>query len=553
MSARALCLATVLAGISLTGCVTLSLSQGAPGDLVVFHKADFSFVFPETAPVGNEATTRLETATAAGEIVGVGFGVRSRQNLTGVGCAVSDLAGPGGATIPAAAIDPRVVQVWDQKGLRGKNFESIRVCEGLLKDDSINLLDPQYTELNLPSIPPEAPVQTSLRANQSKGFFLTVKVPAGAAAGDYTGTVRVGTAARAATVDLVVHVLPYRLDPPGRTIGMYYNDTIGEETPLPVFRARLAQLRSLGVDALRLVPRPDSIVEDLKEIKAAGFPGPVMLWDEKPLLGNNPAGAIRRQANWLKNAGYEPYVYGIDEPNEVVKDRGVPKSPETAMEVAQLTRQDQVLTTTAISKQMDDQFLSRGIVLDFPLYSIVNGSGLEEYVQRLRAGGDNPRHDHPKDGYYFGCWAENPKRNRLLTGYYLYNSRLDAAFGWTFYTFHMRNAPQIFNDFDLDGNKKRWMTVYPTKEGCAPTLQSEAFREGVNDLRYLVTFLRVAREKEAAGANVTALRNQVLQAVGRYDSYGDAKPEDTTAAQYTDQQFEETRQLIIQATVRLLQ
>jgi hypothetical protein len=213
------------------------------------------------------------------------------------------------------------------------------------------------------------------------------------------------------------------------------------------------------------------------------------------------------------------------------------------------------LTTTALMPRTDEFMARQGQVLDFPLYSIVATTGWPEMidkVMRMPVAAVQAQKVHPKQGYYFGCWAENPRRNRLMMGYYLYNSRMDAAYGWTFYTYHARNTPQIFNDFDLDGNKKRWMTVYPTKEGCAPTLQSEAFREGVDDLRYLNTFLTLAKEKEQAGGAVEPLRGQVLAAVARYNNFGEAKPEDTTAAQYTNEQFEATRQLIINATLKLL-
>lgn len=553
MTTRALCFGLILGVVALAGCVTAGVPQGQ-GNLVVFRGGNLDFVFPDCAPGPGQVTTQLEATATPGEIEGVGFGVQARRNVPNAGLTVTDLTGPGGATIPAANIDPRVVQVWDQKGLRGKSFDTIRVCEGLLKDDSLNLLDPIYTETNLPSIPPDAPVCTSLKQGQAKGFYLVIRVPDNAVAGDYAGTVTVGAGGVSEAVKLVVHVLPYKLRGPGRTIGMYFNDLLDGSTPVAVYRARLAQMRSMGVEGLRLLGDRQNLPEELKEIKAAGFTGPIMVWDSKAVELPNPSNILGKYVRELTGAGYEPYIYGVDEPNNM-KPGGEGKSPQAEMDIMQATKAAGGLTTTALMPRTDEFLAGQGQVLDFPLYSIVATTGWPEMidkVMRMPVAAVQAQKVHPKQGYYFGSWAENPRRNRLMMGYYLYNSRMDAAYGWTFYSFHMKNSGQIFNDFDLDGNKKRWMTVFPTAEGCAPTLQSEAFREGVDDLRYLNTFLVLAKEKEAAGVNVEPLRQQVLRAVAQYSDFGDAKPEDTTACRYTNKQFEDTRAVIIAATLKLL-
>lgn len=554
MTKRTFCFGLMLAVVALAGCLSAGVTQGQ-GNLVVFRGGNLDFILPNTAPGAGQVTTQLEATATPGEIEGVGFGVQARRDVPNATVTVTNLTGPGGASIPAADIDPRVVQVWDQKGLRGKEFDTIRVAEGLLKDDSLNLLDPQYTETNLPSIPPEAAVRTDLKQGQSKGFYLVIRVPNNAVGGDYTGTVTVGGGDASVPVKLVVHVLPYKLRGPGRIIGMYYNDLLDGSTPLPVYRARLQAMRDLGVDALRLLGDRQNLPAELTEIKKAGFPGPIMVWDSKAVEAPNPGNLFAKYVRELTAAGYDPYIYGVDEPNKLKAPPGEPMSTEGEMRVMQATKQAGGLTATAIMPKTDEYLLQQGQVLDFPLYSLVATTGWPEFsarMMRMSVEAVQAQKAHPKQGYYFGSWAENPRRNRLLMGYFLYNSRMDAAFGWTFYSFHMKNSGQIFNDFDLDGNKKRWMTVFPTAEGYAPTLQSEAFREGVDDLRYLNTFLVLAKEKQDGGMNVESLRQQVLQAVARYSDFGDDKPEDTTANRYTNKQFEDTRAVIIAATLKLL-
>jgi len=457
--------------------------------------------------------------------------------------------------IPASAIDARVTQVWKQRAPRGKDFETITVAEALLKDDALDFLDRKWTPNNLPSCPPDAPVRANFTPGQAKQVFLIITVPPDAAPGDYQGEVRVGDPAQPARVDLTLTVLPFKLRSSGYTICMFYNDNIGAEVPLSLYRARLAYIRSMGINGLRLRANRDTLDQEIQEVKAAGFEGPIMLIDTATYFGPQGLRDMNFYVDTLKGAGYDPYIYGVDEPN--VPGIGPRQAHSLNGQVSVFNRIKQAggLATTALSvitdRMLTDQYNQ---VLDFAQYSLHTEPdlGFKSYVRALDA---NPgRKRHPLEGYYFTTAFENPRRNRLLGGFYLPNSHMSAVNFWTFYTYHQKNVPGIYDDFALpEGNKKRWMTVFPSREGCIPTLQSEALREGVDDLRYLNTFLEMAKEKEqeTAPAAVDGLRRQVMSEVAKYRDYGSTRPEDLTGSQFADAQFDQSRKVITQAIIKL--
>lgn len=537
--------------LALTSCRPQAVTPAA-GGLTVFKLPTFEFILPETRPTPAQVTSTLTLTATPGEIEPVSCGLLAAQDLPAATVTLSDLTGPQGAVIPAAALEARVALVWEQKGIRGKNMVRLQVPEALVRDDRLNFLDPQYTPLNLPSEPPDAPVHFSLRRGESRQLWLTVTVPADAVAGEYTGQVRVGAAQAPATISLTLTVLPFKLAETDKIIGMFYNDNLGAETPLSVYRARLAKLRSMGVTSLRLLGNRETLEAELTEIKAAGFAGPIVVWDQSTFFEPKGLNDMKFTVATLQGMGFEPYVYGVDEPNDPSAAPRQRHSLQGQLIAYRRIKQCGAKVVTALTPKTHE-ILTRqhNQPLDFALYNPSDNTGFAEYVAEVQA---NPQaRQHEREGYYFGCWSENPRRNRLLAGFYLHNCGLDAAFGWTFYTYHIKDQPQAFNDFDLEANKKRWLTVFPTREGCLPTLQSEAFREGVDDLRYLATFLQLAadRERDLGPAAVAPLRRQVLAEVARYRDLGPNKPEDQTGRQYTNQQFEDSRTVIIKAILQL--
>jgi hypothetical protein len=85
--------------------------------------------------------------------------------------------------------------------------------------------------------------------------------------------------------------------------------------------------------------------------------------------------------------------------------------------------------------------------------------------------------------YSWQAWRENPLKNRLLCGIFLWRWGLDGA---------MPDAYQqwVGDDPYLEGAKEEdrpHMLTYPSLRGPVPTLQWKACQEGIFDLRYAAT------------------------------------------------------------------
>lgn len=555
MKLRTITLAIILGAVLLGVCLTSCVSQGRPapqGDLFIFHRPTFEFIYPDTKPADNEITSELSLTVTPGEISAVSFAVLPTRDIANATVRISDLEGANNTRISAADIDPRVVQVWERKALRNPGFTRITVPEALVKDDAINFLDRQYTLTNLPSVPREAPVRAQLVNGQAKWFFLIVHTPERVPPGSYTGLIRVGAEANPAQLRFTVKVLPFRLRGPGMMIGMYYNDNIGQSVPVELYRARLQQMHNLGVNCLRILARKATLAQELDEIKAAGFIDPIIVRVEEWLFTPDGADNMRFVVDTLREKGYAGWLYGVDEPNN--RKVGVQAPRSTAGELAAYQRIRQVggLVSTALTVKTEDYLMSQGQKLDLPLYTPNDNTGFKAYVQRLQ---DNPgAKTHEAEAYYFGSWTENPRRNRLLGGFYAAVSQMQGYFCWTLYSFQNPNAGQVFDDFGVQGAAKRWFTMMPIREGLLPTVQSEALRAGISDLRYLNTFNEITneREREVGVGTTNALRQDVLATVSQFKQLGQVLPEDQTASQYDNRQFDDARDRIVQSTLQLL-
>ena len=93
-------------------------------------------------------------------------------------------------------------------------------------------------------------------------------------------------------------------------------------------------------------------------------------------------------------------------------------------------------------------------------------------------------------------------------GFFLWNSKLDGANPFSYHSGPMwTSRPDPYQDFDnrfvkgRSGAYKDHMVTLPSKEGPIPTLNYEAMREGIDDLRYLELLDKLISELEANGDN----------------------------------------------------
>ena len=157
-----------------TGCMVYSRDYG---DAV--HK--------QSAPELHEITDELIAFAAPGEYEPWCFSVYALRDLRDVRATVGALRGPAGATIPADRLDLRVLGwVWTRK--HGATYA----------------YDPGYFE-KLPTV--------AIPREESRRFWITVKVPDDAKPGVYEGRVRLTADGRERPLRLRLRVLPFKLDP----------------------------------------------------------------------------------------------------------------------------------------------------------------------------------------------------------------------------------------------------------------------------------------------------------------------------------------------------
>jgi hypothetical protein len=192
------------------------------------------------------------------EFEAASFVITAQKDLSGITIEVPNLVDAQGNTIPASAIDIRLVKVWyqaepeDSMSLHYSNATTpvpILTPELLLKDDSlvnvdvvnevntlkvtINHVD-QYFNISdqdpLATLPPAAELRDattlqpfSLKATENKQVWITVHVPSDTPTGIYAGNITIKIPSETSmTMNFRVIVLPFNLEPTPLDYGLHY-------------------------------------------------------------------------------------------------------------------------------------------------------------------------------------------------------------------------------------------------------------------------------------------------------------------------------------------
>jgi len=203
----------------------------------------------DRAPEDGRETTELVAHAAIGEIEAVSFMFRSDAAIAKLNLVPSDLKGPGGAVIPAAAVDVRTVKVWWQDKIRWDNYynwekyakKNALLPDILLHDDALIRVDEAGTNNFLRMDYPEGvryvcvsedtpdafnddlePVRDAktfipfdVKAGEYRQYWLTLRVPEDAQPGAYAGRIAlVGASGPVGELTLSLEVYPFALPTP---------------------------------------------------------------------------------------------------------------------------------------------------------------------------------------------------------------------------------------------------------------------------------------------------------------------------------------------------
>lgn len=203
---------------------------------------------PDARPVDGRETTSLAAAAARGEFESISFMIRPGRDMQKVDLVPTDLAGPGEAAIPASAFDVyavKVVNKWTWSWITyyaGNPDSPTPVPDMLVHDDSLIRTDwsrhinyvradypsgPVYLNMSAPDLTADFnthlhPVRDTgkfvpldLKTNEYRQIWITLKVPADATPGDYTGKIQLREkGADAGALDFKLTVHPFELPLP---------------------------------------------------------------------------------------------------------------------------------------------------------------------------------------------------------------------------------------------------------------------------------------------------------------------------------------------------
>jgi len=470
------------------GTYDLQGGEVARGYVSFKEMSPFERVFPYSTPMASNVGTSLSVRASPGEYEPVSFCVYNKDHdpLSNATVQVTALTGPGGATIPTGEIDLCVVKVWYAHGAISPSgqtpiqFQTAParqelVPELLLKSD--DLIDVGLTNtLNFSGVPDDAALlqPVSIPLGRTRQFWITVRVPEQAVPGLYHGTVTFTPQnAPALNLDLTLEVLPIELAEPSHVRGIYYRHTLfspsdPEFVDINDFRAHLQDMLAHGLTTCTAYDAQQGAIQlSITEQVQAGMTGPHVVMNRSHIT----ALLNFTQTTWPSDTP-ELLFYVYDEPNS-------PTLIEIARAQCEAVQGEGGETITAITKFYADQL---GPLLDTANYSIANAYN---YIQDL-VDGSVPKSAKP-EWYYFSVALEEPVVNRMMFGWYLEKNQLDGCFP---YAYRHVFGPSAFDDLDST-SLRDLMTTYPEQDGGIPTVQWEACREGVDDLKYLATLKRL--------------------------------------------------------------
>jgi len=511
----------------------------------------YQWIRPHDALVLGRISNEIGIRACPGEYEPASFVVRPRQEIKGLIASVSDLRGDK-VVIPSSAVGIRVVKCWYQAGSAGfghnqRKDEKVLVPELLLKDDSLVKVDTddeenylklrfgggeKYVWISDPTppknptvhpLPDEFPVRDSqelrpvdVAARSNKQFWLTIKVPEGAEAGQYRGTISLmagGDVLRKIT--LMVDVLPFKLLPPYYSPSLYYDgypDPTGKgsisgfQKTKDQYRAEMQNLVAHGVTCpvvrTRFRPEADDRVYDEAQLQAvleirkdlgmlgrpiylAGFLWQALDLKQPKLVTKIDLTAERKERlqrvvrqilDLAQNHGAtDVYFYGLDE------GKG-----------ERLTCQREAWQ--AIHEAGGKVFVAG--------YTGSNFGAMGDIQDLLICAGIPSREEAAKwhsRGHKIWCYAnpqgglENAEIYRRNFGLCLWKNHYDGAATWIYQS----TAGHTWNDFDSP-KARDYNFVYPTVDGVIDTVQWEGYREGVDDVRYVTTLEAAIRRATTA-------------------------------------------------------
>lgn len=495
---------------------------------------------PWKLPADGTLSGVLEIFAAQGEYESASFLVIPFQALEKFHVTASALKGPGGAEIPASALDLKLVKRWYRAGGAWLNYHADRrgrflTPDLLLNDDSLVRVDEirRTNEIRLdypegsvyfdasrrestsissfdPDLLPfrDAPQLLPLtlpEAGKNQQYWLTLHVPENTPGGLYRGTLSMTADGKSVgTLALSVRVFPFQLpeartsyDTSRRFFGNFSHGMAiqNQKTSEDRLRAefKIMKEHNMLYPTGAFMPNKEMFEKEVRVRKSLGMP-------LRPIF----AGSSTSQS-WNRT-----------KPEERTTEVFEKEMSDYGEEVEEfLARHEKAYGHRDVYMYGIDEASSYNSLyyLQEPTWTVVKRHGgkirvtgmginnldfvgdIQDMIVRTAVEKDEAEHWHAGGALIMNYarpfpGAENPLIFRRRVGMWMYMNNYDGSM------IHGFAARRRFNEFfdDRDGNYRNFAMTYPTSDGVINTIALEGLREAFDDIRY-VSLGKILAEK----------------------------------------------------------
>lgn len=429
-------------------------------------------------PTEDQIVSKIELWSAKNQYAGTTFAVRALDKVAPLMVTASALSGPGGRRLGSDKIDLKVVKVIPRTLTLYEDFSTQQLWpEFQLRDDRITLPMPQGQQGGFGG----AKCASGLSAHESRQFWLTINVPPGTPAGLYTGTITfkpAGDPSRRLVLPLELDVRPISLDLVKGAYGMFYPhfpltpdaaDTPPKDQRHVTFKRYRAELKDMVSHGLNSTTLYEGFGQ-LRYVYAAGMRG-------YPLhMGWPPADAKELVDEATQSMGFADYhFWTCDEPKPVAP--GILPGPGTIEWCKEQIQNypDTYYHKMAGSLNRHDAVAALADLLDYPIFNLYLFSGPDyEYPTRSKSLGHLP-------SSYWSTATSDYLAFRAFAGLYNTRSGYLGIWPWAYNDFAARELT-----YDWANSRYIHVVAYPDEnDNPISTVRWEAFKDGVDDVRYL--------------------------------------------------------------------
>ena len=476
-------------------------------------------VLPKKFPVPGIVGTGLSLSACPGEYEPASFAIYGFKALRDVtvtwGEAIS-----GEFTLPSSQIEVHIVKCWWQAGVGVADVKHPTLTpELLLKDaDFVRVEDETKRNRLRDAVAPTDANElqpVSIPAGETQQFWVTVHLPDETSPGTYTGqmTLRMQNAPEM-VMPFRLEVNPFTLEQPALRYSIYYRGRLAEDLEGSIgskwksprqYSAEMRNLKAHGIThptchqdfdnaqlldrAIELRTRAGIAVDPFYTLglQTRGYTSPKQL---AALKDHVRSGLAQVHRHGIK----ELYIYGIDEASgEVLKNER--PSFRAAHEAG----------AKVFAACASGAFELVGDLLDLAVH---NGPFNPSEAKKWHSLEHSIfSYANPQVG------VEEPETYRRNYGLALWKAGYDGAMNYAY----QHNFGDIYVDDDHETFRDH-VFAYPTVDGVIDTIQWEGFREGVDDVRYLTTLLKVI---ENATGDKEELASEAMEWVEAIDTDGD--------------------------------